>query len=311
MTTTATPTSALKVAKIRTILFATDFSPASGIAQTFAVNLAKRFDANLVLAHAIEPHNYALPPEVMSPDDDPMHKLQSLERALRNSVAGIKTELFLAEGSACKVLSSIADRAKADLIVLGTRGRTRISKLVMGSQAEGVLRRATCPVLTVGPHCQVTDPLDGRRLSEVLYAIDFRPESLEALPYAVSFALTLQARLAFLHVLARHSPKNGLAEQQLVSAIKRLLRSLVPDTAGFWEEPQWLVEQGDPAARIVEIANERGSGMVVLGARTPRNVPGAGSHFKAGVAHDVLVRAACPVLTIRGSAESTSANEPR
>jgi nucleotide-binding universal stress UspA family protein len=295
----ASMTATLSVPKIRTILFATDFSPASGRAQQYATDLATRFAADLVVAHACEPRNYALPPETWPREDDPASRIQQVKESILNSVMGIKAEFCVGEGSTREVLASITAKKPIDLIVLGTRGRTGLSKILLGSQAEEVLRHASCPVLTVGPDCQPMGEISNH-FAEILYATDFSPESLEAVPHAISFALALQARLAFLHVLEKQPPAHGLPDEQLVSSLTRLLRSLVPNTAGFWEEPQWLVEHGEPAKRIVEIARKRHSGLILLGVRTPVHAPGAGSHFKAGLAHTVIVNAECPVLTVRG-----------
>ena len=142
-------------AAIKTILFPTDFSDASKRAQSYAAGFANRFRAKLLILHAKEPRNYSLPPETWRAQEDaessqnagtaevalPIHSLSC--RA--NSV-----EVKEPHGKLWK--SALEQKNTVDMIVLGTRGRTGVGKLLLGSHAEEIFRRATCPVLTVGPH---------------------------------------------------------------------------------------------------------------------------------------------------------------
>ena len=287
-------------ASVKTILFATDFSEAAGRAQGYATGLATRFGAKLVVVHAKEPPNYALPPETWrSTDDATSRHMEELKKSILNSVQGINAEFCTGEGTTWQVLDSVSAKQRIDLVVAGTRGRTGVGKVLLGSQAEEILRRSQCPVLTVGPHSELMK--DGNNtLAEVLYATDFSPESQAAAPYAVSFALALQAHLTLLHIIEHRKAGELVYSDELVSSSKRLLESLVPEGTKFWREPQYLVEHGPAAERILEIAKRTYAGLIVLGVRKPMGIPGASSHLPAGVAHKVVVGAECPVLTVRG-----------
>jgi nucleotide-binding universal stress UspA family protein len=288
-----------KPATLKTILFATDFSPASNRAQGYATGLATRFRAKLVVMHATGPRNYAVPPETWPEDDQAATRVRKLKESISNSVAGIQAETRLSEGSAWDAVNSFAAETQVDLLVLGTRGREGVSKLLLGSQAEEIFRRAHCPVLTVGPNSkQMGD--GGNQLSEILYATDFSPESLAAVPYAVSFALALQARLTLLHVIKKTGGTQQAQVEQLRLSCTRLLRSLVPEETEFWQEPQWIVEEGAPADKILEVAGQKRSGLIVLGVRKPTEIAAGAAHFSSGVAHKVVIGAECPVLTVRG-----------
>ncbi len=167
---------------VKTILFATDFSDASEKARSYATGLAKRFRANLVVVHAKAPSNYALPPETWrSADDAEKLKMKELRESLSKSSPGLEREFLVGEGSAWQVVESALEKTKVDLIVLGTRGRTGAGKLLLGSQAEAIFRRASCPVLTVGPHAQTITGGE-KELRELLYATDFSPESQRQQP---------------------------------------------------------------------------------------------------------------------------------
>jgi nucleotide-binding universal stress UspA family protein len=284
---------------LKTILFATDFSAAAGRAQGYATGLATRFGAKLIVAHAKQPPNYALPPETWrTVDDASALEMEELKKSMLNSTAGIEAEFCTGEGSAWQVIEALATSTKLDLLVLGTRGRTGVGRSVLGSRAEEIFRRATCPVMTVGPYSQ---PMrNGKNaLAEILYATDFSPESQAAAPLAISFALALQAHLTLLHVIRKPKPGDVVQAEELVSASARLLQSLIPEGAEFWREPDCLVEQGDPATAILEVAERTYAGLIVLGVRKPIGLPGAASHLGGGVAHNVVVNAACPVLTVR------------
>ena len=111
-------------------------------------------------------------------------------------------EVTVTEGDLWPALSEIVNKQKTDLIVMGTHGRTGVSRALLGSAAEEIFRKASCPVLTVGPHVSRNTE---RRLAmkEILFATDFSPESLAALPFAVSLAQEHQSNLTLLNVAGK------------------------------------------------------------------------------------------------------------
>jgi nucleotide-binding universal stress UspA family protein len=287
-------------AAVETILFATDFSDAAQKAQSYATGLANRFRAKLVVAHANEPPNYGLRPENWrAANEQAAAKMRELQATLTTTFPGFSSEFCVDEGSAWHVVESLLGKRKVDLIVVGTRGRTGLGKLLLGSQAEEIFRHAPCPVLTVGPHAPV---IRGREneLGEVLYATDFSPESQASAPFAVGFALTLQAHLNLLHVVEEQRMGELIRPEEVLSSSRRLLRSLVPEEAQFWREPRCFAERGEPAETILRVAERVHAGLIVLGVRKPAGVPGAATHLATGVAYKVACSGACPVLTVRG-----------
>ncbi len=285
---------------VRSILFATDFSDAAKRAQSYATGLANRFGAKLFVVHANEPPNYGLRPETWrAANEASAAEMRNLGGSLTAAFPGLQHQFCLSEGTAWQAVESVMEEHKIDLIVLGTRGRTGFGKLLLGSQAEEILRRAQCPVLTVGPNAQLMTGKENE-LNEVLYATDFSPESRTAATYAVSMALKLQAHLNLLHVI--EGPKVGelVRAEEVTMSSERLLHSLVPDQAQFWREPRFFVERGDSAEKILEVAARVHAGLIVLGVRKPSGVPGAATHLGIGVAHKVVSAATCTVLTVRG-----------
>lgn len=144
---------------IRRILAPSDFSDHSLPPVRYAAELADKFGAELVLLHVVQDLALVLPDAVMptavaSPD------IGAMVDAAKDGLAALVDKLGLAGrnprtevrvGSpAAEVVAAAAD-LKADLLCIGTHGRTGLSHLLMGSVAESIVRHAPCPVLTVRP----------------------------------------------------------------------------------------------------------------------------------------------------------------
>jgi nucleotide-binding universal stress UspA family protein len=169
---------------------------------------------------------------------------------------------------------------------------------MLGSQAEEILRRSLCPVLTVGPHSQEITGGE-KELTEIMYATDFTPESQAAAPYAISIALALGAHLSLLHVVEEPRVGELVNPEEIIPSSVRLLGTLIPEGAEFWREPRCLVETGVASEKILEVAERIPASLIVLGVRKPTGVAGAVTHLGAGMAHKVIASATCPVLTVR------------
>jgi len=130
------------------ILFPTDFSTASDAALEHAAALAKSAGASLLIVHVEEPPlaygggelYYGLP------EPDPERILRMLEDVKPND-ASVPYTHRLTMGDPASEIVRIAEDDAAEMIVLGTHGRTGVTRLLMGSVAEAVVRRAPCPVL--------------------------------------------------------------------------------------------------------------------------------------------------------------------
>ena len=291
-------------AKVRThfrnILFATDFSDAAAHAIPYVRKIAKRYESNLVAFH--------VRPPVVNPMTQPGYWPADIEAAkaideqhrqeMRDSFPGISTGPLIVEGDIQSCLDIAIRSNNVDLVVIGTRGRTGIGKLVLGSVAEQIFRNVTCPVLTVGPHTR-SSPIEARDFREILFATDLSPESERAAAYAVSMAQEFGARLILLHVVPEPKPGDLVSWSNVQESSKNLLHKLVPPEAEAWCKPEYFIEHGDPAERILDLAMLRESDLIVLGAQAEKGVPGAATHLPTAIAHKVVSRATCPVLTVR------------
>jgi nucleotide-binding universal stress UspA family protein len=287
--------------QLKNILFLTDFSPAADAAIPFATEVAGRFGAKLYALHVRTP--------AVNPMTEPatwvaLEKAANAEAAaqrdtLRRSFEGLDPRVSVREGDLWCALEEEIERNKIDLIVLGTRGRSGIQKLILGSEAEEIFRRAPCAVLTVGPMSSAV-LANGGRISEIVYATDFSAESVSAAAHALSLAQEFQAHLTLVHVIANEAPGDLVHPEELVNSSTRLLRNLVPPDAELWCEPRFVVMQGPAAEMILQVAKERHADLIVLGIRRPSGFPGAATHLPIATAHKVITHAACPVLTARG-----------
>ena len=281
------------------ILFPTDFSVFSEAALPYAEALARRYEATLYPAHVVPPEPYhGLPMDPFPVALD--YAWQSAEESLAKLAAledlkDVQHQTLLKKGPLWDVISEMADQHHVDLIVLGTHGRTGISRLAMGSVAEEIYRRARCPVLCVGPKV----PHESRKNVEfhrVLFPTDFSAASRAALPYALTLAEESQARLILLHLI----PLVPVEDRESVKAeATARLKDLLPKDASLWCTPEFDVRFEFPAEAIVTAARRHQADVIVMGVQHNGHAR-AVSHLPWATATEVVAQAACPVLTVRG-----------
>ena len=136
------------------ILIPTDFSDASLRAVEYAKSIATQANSQLYLVKVNPLSNPITPPEAAWIDQTAL--LQQIQEQLEQSGAALRSEGFRATaisltGALLDEIVSIVRKEKIDLIVLGTHGKKGLERLILGSDAEAVLRNVSCPVLTVGP----------------------------------------------------------------------------------------------------------------------------------------------------------------
>jgi nucleotide-binding universal stress UspA family protein len=284
---------------LKNILFTTDFSEASATALPYLRALAKWFGAKVVVAHSAAAETpLALPMEPLPPEmdfewDRARKKLDEL--AGSNPVPGAACETVLCRGDLWNTIPDLVEQYQIDLAVLGTHGREGVKKLVLGSAAEQIFRRATCPVLTVGPNAHRTE-VEFESWKHILFATDFSEGSLHALPYALSIAEENQAQLTLAHFVSLvPMQRQEVVEEQN----RKRLRALLPADSADWCTPECVVRFEFPSDGILKLAEERGADLIVMGVHKS-NTPRALAHMPWAIAYEVVCHARCPVLTVRG-----------
>jgi len=285
---------------LKSILFATDFEVLANRALQFAVALTDHYGAKLYVAHVIPQTAYAYThPEsieriLKEAYDYAGYELNQIIGPLRHR--GFTCAALMADGGPGEVITTLAESHEADLIVVGTRSRGGLGKLLLGSVAEEIIREAPCPVLTIGPHVG-TDPYAG--FQSIVCAADFSPASARAAGLAFLLAQEYNAQLTLVHVVA------GMLKDSLHLATELTecrLRQLLPIEPDLQHEPRVMVEIGPVAERILSISNDLSADLIAMGARGAGAFLQTASHF-GSIAHKVISLAACPVLTVGGRHE--------
>jgi nucleotide-binding universal stress UspA family protein len=300
------------------ILVPTDFSPASDAALSYAHSLAGLFHSTLHVLHVTE--NVFLRAVVADPHELRASALKTLEDRITDmgpSQAPFVAAVESSDEPADEIVS-YADAHEVNLIVMGTRGRTGLAHLLMGSVAEKVVRSAPCPVLTLHtlPERAGSHGLDVRR---ILVPTDFSDPSDAALGYARVMARRLGANVHLLHVLEDVTPKGALGSEvfiaespsirtaRLTDARERLARRLSEnDRIRFHASAEVVFATGSPAKTIANYAGDNGYDLIMIGTHGRK---GLGHLIMGSVAEEVVRTAVCPVMTTH-AVGTESAAEP-
>lgn len=282
------------------ILVATDLSDLDRL-MPFALAQAAETGARLILLHAIASSAAISVDAVGMPYYDPSAVLEFAEKELKPWCEAarrrnIACHGLVREGHATEQIVAAVRQFKADRILLGTRSRSKLGKLLLGSVAEQVLRSVKLPVFTVGPEAHL--PVH-RGLEEhvVLHATTLRETSRPSAALACQMAAGMSAKLVLLNVLP---PEDEMLHSGLPtgvnSAAMRELRILAEETAaGCCLDIEPVVVHGNPSIEILAEASERKAGLIVLGA-THRSA--FENLTRDRTVYRVLAHARCPVLTL-------------
>jgi len=283
---------------LKNILFPTDFSSASASALPFATALSRIYGSTILPLHVLrpEPHRQVvfdrLPAEDDRDRDDARQKLAEFARDC--ALGNVPCKPLLDRGDLGRLIPAVIREYGVDLIVLGTHGRRGVTKLMLGSEAEKIYRSATCPVMTVGPKAREagTDWKPRRILCPVDLANDPEP----ALHYALSLAEENQSQFIVLQAVPMVPWQHRTSVEERT---RRSLQSLIPEQAQDWCTPEFMIRWENAAEAILSAAAVRDTDLIVMGVRKSR-VAGLSAHLPWPVASEVVSRAPCPVVTVRG-----------
>jgi len=146
---------------IHTILHPTDFSERSEYAFRLANILARDYDAQLIVLH-VAPTPIVAYGDGFIPITEPgqLDELKDKLQELAAQAVGIRAKPLLLEGDPAAEILLAAEQAECDLIIMGTHGRTGLGRILLGSVAEEIVRKAACPVLTVKTPFPQTESID-------------------------------------------------------------------------------------------------------------------------------------------------------
>jgi nucleotide-binding universal stress UspA family protein len=282
------------------ILVTTDFSEVSDRALDYAIALARRYDARIYLAHVItpDPFQFAEPQLAQATYEKVRQAAEEgiTDILISGQLRGVPHEVLMEEGNVWPTLDRLITEHEIDLVVVGTHGRGKVQKILIGSVAEEIFRQADCAVMTVGPGVK-GDTAKEVDLRSILFATDFGPGAEKAAAHAFSLAQEHDARVTLLHVIesAAAYTEESVARQREINISR--MKQLMPFGSENWCKPEFRVTFGSAVEEILIAARESRADLIVMGAKARRSLAG---HVPLTIAYNVVTKAACPVLTVRG-----------
>jgi len=273
---------------MKTIVVATDLGSQSEAALEYARKLAAAYGARLVLAHGVDPMDYA------AVDAVPGRLLQGLTEKARTALdqmcgdllrEGIRSHSEIRQGTVAQMLVDVARQYQAGLIVIGTKGIEGAGPVIVGTVAEQLVRLAPCPVLAVAADWNAGKfrPTPG---GPVLLAMERNEATPAAVDTAYSLAETFQRPLLVMHargpagVPASLDPCADTLDEFGIKASGRVpVRCMVLD--------------GNPADAIAEAIAQFHPCILVAGVKRASNTPGP-----HGTAFALLACSRVPVLCV-------------
>lgn len=291
------------------ILCPTDFSEFSLHALDHSAAIARWYQARLTVLYVF-PNTPVmdLPPLVL--DDATRERIASdLKRFTAGVPAGVPLDLRIQE--APNVHDEILAQAAAipaDLLVLGSHGRSGFQRWLLGSVTERLMRRAPCTTMVVPRRAPDTPPDAPVHFRSILCPVDFSDGSVVALEQAISLAEESDAHLSVLHVievppeLREHEILKDFNVDSVRAAAEaeslRRLRAMIPEGARTYCTVETAVREGAAFREILKVAAEKRADLIVMGLLGR----GAIDRFVFGSNTVRVARgAACPVLIVRPS----------
>ena len=270
---------------VRRILVPTDFSESADVALAHALRLADRFGASLHLLHVVSELNAAWYGLAEAED----RTAAGLEAQIR-SVAQKRLSEIAPDRSSFDVQSDVVQRLNLDetdavleyvaeyaidLVAMGTHGRRGISRLMLGSVSNKVIRRAPCPVLTVQAGEEAAGAPNAVRYQNILAPIDFSEHSWESLRLSKKIAARSEAHLHLMFVAEKQVvptfsdtglPGINVVEMhpEIVENAEDALEELSEEVGGPEVESSRHVETGNVAEGIIELADAKEMDLIAM-----------------------------------------------
>jgi nucleotide-binding universal stress UspA family protein len=295
--------------RISHILCPVDFSDISQHAVEHAAAIAHWYEARLTLLHVFANLPAMDVPPLVLEDADRERLTVALRRMAARVPAGVALDFRVeqAEYVHNEILGQVA-ATHADLLVLGTHGRSGFQRVFLGSVTEKVIRSAPCPTLVVPRRASGVDPGAPVQFRRILCAVDFSDSSIAAVALAMTMAEEADAHLKLLHVveIPPELGENAIAPDFNVDRIRaaaeadarRRLRELVPEQARTYCTVETEVVEGRAYRQILRHATEGDADLLVMG------VHGRGAIdllVFGSTTHHVIRAATCPVLIVRAA----------
>ena len=288
------------MAGLQQILCAVDFSDCSLRALEYAAVVARQHHAHLTVLHV-----YSSMPAFDTPIADPdPDAIGSMVRVFMASVAAdadTSPTVIHAEDVRNAIVAE-ADRLGADILVIGSHGRSGLDRLLLGSTTEKVVRKAQCPVLVV-PHR--AEPAVAPVFQRIVCGIDFSAASIDAFRYAVRLgtpscdirlihAIEVPPEVREMRIAAAFDVEAVRAATE--AACLQRLEAIRPGDIGPGCRISAQVAEGRAHRHLVRVAQEQHADLIVVGTQGRSALD---RWFFGSTTHAILRDAPCPVLTVR------------
>lgn len=263
------------------ILVAYDFSSGARTAIAKAFRLAKAFGARPVVLHAIDTEISDIYKKILTQE-----LTNEIEQAIRKDLSSLQLEnithdVIILPGKPAKIVLDVAEKQGVDLIIIGSHGHNAVTRILLGSTSESIIRHSPVPVL-------VTRQAPEKRGATVLVPIDLSGVSEQAIPLALQMAEAEQTHVKLVHVVEliphiSYGEYGQLVTEQAENQ-KRVL-SEIGKKHGFTTEP--LILEGKPSHSIVHFCEDNPEfGLVVMTTHHHKGL----SHFLLGSVAETVAR---------------------
>jgi nucleotide-binding universal stress UspA family protein len=282
--------------QFRRIVVPTDFSLGSSKAMKFALGFACH-GTTVTAVHVLDsfPYRYGTPDLCNQKRQSAWANTQvSMARWLEQGKFCSCTKVVL-EGDPAPTIAKFVAANKSDLVVLSTSGRLHVSRLFLGSVAEEIFREVPCAVFALGPKCNTST---AQHLERLVFATDLEPHSLAALSKLSRLSRAFNSKIWILRAVP-----GGIPSRAQQSRLKKETNEQVLARADRYVAKQIeriRVAFAPPVGAITAFASRVKADAIVLGIRRGGELTRAATHIPWEVAHRVIAKASCPVLTIRG-----------
>ncbi len=280
-------------ARMKTIVVATSLDGQSEAALEYARKLASAFGARIVLAHGVDPVDFA------SVDSLPGRVLKGLSEEARTALDlmvadlirdGIHSHSDVRQGAVVQMLLDVARQHDAGLIVVGTRGRHGAGPLAVGAIAEQLVRHSVCPVLAVAADWNAGEhrPTPG---GSILLAMERNDATAAAVDAASSLAATFNRTLIAVHA------RTAAEASAFLNPCATTMEQFGLKSSGAFPI-RCIVKDGHPVDAISRAIAQFNPSILVAGVK--RKSDSAGPH---GTVFELLASSRVPVLCVPAQAE--------
>jgi nucleotide-binding universal stress UspA family protein len=298
------------VIEFKHILCPIDFSDTSIRALTYATAFATWYEAQLEVLHVVPAFEDTLVPEQSGRTSEPGGPLsrEAIVSVIRRSIESVNAtrlnaKILAHEGRTHEVIVNRTQAQPADLLVMGTHGRSGFNRLLLGSVTEKVLRTATCPVLTV-PAAAPAMTAAAVAFKRIICAIDHSPSALKALQYALELGRQADGCVTALYALEYMDPEEPCEHvdfdirkrrQHFIDHARERLHAQLAQEPTTSCEIEEVVAIDRAYKAVLKQATASKADLIVMGAQ---GTGGVELMLYGSNTQHVLRAASCPVLTV-------------